>query len=110
MSGVFIWKEQEENAKEIQRLNKHLRLPKAQFADSEDTFVLWLPLNMNESNIGSLCGILCSVAGEGPPESATKQQGQSYYLRIDVYLGQSVISTRYQLFENLIRIMRFKHI
>lgn len=70
--------------------------------------MLWLPSSINDSNIGSLCGILCSVVGEGPFGSAAKQQGQSYYLRIDVYLGQSVISTNISYLKIVSEL--FKHI
>lgn len=50
--------------------------PKHKSVVSEDTFVLSLPSKMNESNIGSLHGTLCSVAGGCPPGSATTKPGQ----------------------------------
>lgn len=58
---------------------------------------------MNESNIGNLCGIFCSVAGGCFPGLATVWQSQSYVPRINEYLWQGIILTKHQLCENLIR-------
>lgn len=69
------------------------------------TFSCYLCLQvwMNESNIGSLCGIFCSVAGGCFPGLAIVWQSQSYVPRINEYLQQSIILTKHRLCENLIR-------